>query len=68
MYQLSTEKRQDCALRARASLTSRYDTRDIVDLYAGITPELVPDFYGLRGDSSDNIQAFPRNWLRKPLR
>ncbi len=29
------------------------------DLYHGITPALVPDFYGLKGDSSDNIPGVP---------
>ena len=29
------------------------------DLYHGITPQLVPDFYGLKGDSSDNIPGVP---------
>ena len=29
------------------------------DLYHGITPELVPDFYGLKGDTSDNIPGVP---------
>ena len=27
------------------------------DLYHGITPALVPDFYGLKGDTSDNIRV-----------
>ena len=35
-------------------------SRDSVDdLYHGVTPELVPDFYGLKGDSSDNIPGVP---------
>ena len=29
------------------------------DLYHGITPALVPDFYGLKGDTSDNIPGVP---------
>jgi DNA polymerase-1 len=31
----------------------------VADLYHGITPELVPDFYGLKGDTSDNIPGVP---------
>ena len=31
----------------------------VEDLYHGITPALVPDFYGLKGDSSDNIPGVP---------
>lgn len=31
----------------------------VVDLYGGITPQLVPDFYGLKGDTSDNIPGVP---------
>ena len=35
------------------------DPSTVEDLYHGITPELVPDFYGLKGDSSDNIPGVP---------
>ncbi|MDP9399826.1 MAG: DNA polymerase I [Actinomycetota bacterium] len=38
--------------------TRVYDREGVVDRY-GIGPELVPDFYGLKGDTSDNIPGIP---------
>jgi DNA polymerase-1 len=38
--------------------TKTYDRQDVVDRY-GIPPELIPDFYGLKGDTSDNIPGVP---------
>ncbi len=38
--------------------TKIYDHQAVVDRY-GITPELIPDFYGLKGDTSDNIPGVP---------
>ena len=38
--------------------TKIYDRRAVLDRY-GIPPELIPDFYGLKGDSSDNIPGVP---------
>ena len=38
--------------------TKIYDRRAVVDRY-GIPPELIPDFYGLKGDTSDNIPGIP---------
>jgi DNA polymerase I len=38
--------------------TKVYDRQDVVDRY-GIGPELIPDFYGLKGDTSDNIPGVP---------
>jgi DNA polymerase I len=38
--------------------TKIYDHQAVIDRY-GITPALVPDFYGLKGDSSDNIPGVP---------
>jgi DNA polymerase-1 len=38
--------------------TKLYDRQAVVDRY-GIVPELVPDFYGLKGDTSDNIPGIP---------
>src|ERR687887_277019 len=51
--------------RVRVMATSRgitdtktYDYQAVVDRY-GIPPELIPDFYGLKGDTSDNIPGVP---------
>jgi DNA polymerase-1 len=38
--------------------TKIYDRPAVVDRY-GIPPELIPDFYGLKGDTSDNIPGVP---------
>ncbi len=38
--------------------TKIYDRDAVVDRY-GIPPELIPDFYGLKGDTSDNIPGIP---------
>jgi DNA polymerase-1 len=38
--------------------TKIYDRRAVIDRY-GIEPELIPDFYGLKGDTSDNIPGIP---------
>jgi DNA polymerase-1 len=38
--------------------TRTYDTQGVIDRY-GIPPELVPDFIGLKGDTSDNIPGVP---------
>jgi DNA polymerase-1 len=38
--------------------TKVYDREAVIDRY-GIPPELIPDFYGLKGDTSDNIPGVP---------
>src|SRR5271166_4889198 len=38
--------------------TKIYDRRAVIDRY-GIPPALIPDFYGLKGDTSDNIPGVP---------
>ena len=38
--------------------TKFYDYEGVIERY-GIAPELIPDFYGLKGDSSDNIPVVP---------
>ena len=38
--------------------TRTYDREAVVDRY-GIPPELIPDFIGLKGDTSDNIPGVP---------
>src|SRR6202046_409216 len=49
------------AIRPRSrgiSDTKVYDRQGVIDRY-GIPPELVPDFLGLKGDTSDNIPGVP---------
>src|SRR5919112_2500994 len=38
--------------------TKVYDRQAVIDRY-GIPPESIPDFYGLKGDTSDNIPGVP---------
>jgi DNA polymerase-1 len=38
--------------------TKLYDHQAVLDRY-GIAPEQIPDFYGLKGDTSDNIPGIP---------
>jgi DNA polymerase-1 len=38
--------------------TKLYDHAGVVERY-GLTPDLIPDFYGLKGDTSDNIPGVP---------
>jgi len=38
--------------------TKIYDRQAVLDRY-GVPPELIPDFYGLKGDTSDNIPGVP---------
>src|SRR3954449_2657892 len=38
--------------------TKVYDHKAVIDRY-GIGPELIPDFYGLKDDTSDNIPGVP---------
>src|SRR5438874_6986528 len=40
------------------SETKVYDRDAVIERY-GIPPELIPDFYGLKGDTSDNIPGVP---------
>lgn len=59
MYQLSTDHITVVGTRKGLSDVVIMDPDSVVDLYGGITPELIPDFYGLKGDSSDNIPGVP---------
>jgi DNA polymerase-1 len=38
--------------------TKLYNRQAVIDRY-GLAPELIPDFYGLKGDTSDNIPGIP---------
>ena len=60
IFQLIDE-RATCKVMATArgiTDTKIYDRQAVIDRY-GIPPELIPDFYGLKGDSSDNIPGVP---------
>ena len=59
MYQLSSERVRILGTRKGVSDVNVMTPESVADLYGGITPDLVPDFYGLKGDSSDNIPGVP---------
>ncbi len=59
MYQLATEHVKIVSTKKGVSEVSIMTPESVDDLYHGITPELVPDFYGLKGDTSDNIPGVP---------
>ena len=59
MYQLSTEHVRIVSTKKGVTDVQIMTPETVADLYHGITPELVPDFYGLKGDSSDNIPGVP---------
>jgi len=64
-FQLIEDSPQGATGRVRVMATGRgitdtklYDREAVIDRY-GIPPELIPDFYGLKGDTSDNIPGVP---------
>lgn len=59
MYQLVTEHVNVVSTRKGLSDVAIMTPESVDDLYHGITPALVPDFYGLKGDTPDNIPGVP---------
>ena len=59
MYQLATDHVRIVSTKKGVSDVAIMDPESVDDLYHGITPALVPDFYGLKGDTSDNIPGVP---------
>src|SRR3954470_23810696 len=58
-YQLPDDGRVKVMTTSRGITDTRvYDSEGVVERY-GIPPELVPDFIGLKGDTSDNIPGVP---------
>jgi DNA polymerase-1 len=58
-YQLVDDGRVKIMTTSRGITDTRvYDRDGVIDRY-GIPPELVPDFIGLKGDTSDNIPGVP---------
>src|ERR1700722_178652 len=57
-YQLVDEQVRIMTTSRGITDTRVYDREGVIDRY-GIPPELVPDFIGLKGDTSDNIPGGP---------
>ena len=57
-YQLVDERVRIMTTSRGITDTRVYDRQGVIDRY-GIPPELVPDFIGLKGDTSDNIPGVP---------
>src|ERR1700742_3479704 len=57
-YQLVTDGVRIMTTSRGITDTKIYDTQGVIDRY-GITPDKVPDFIGLKGDTSDNIPGVP---------
>ncbi len=58
-YQLADDGRVRIMTTSRGITDTRvYDRDGVVERY-GISPELIPDFIGLKGDTSDNIPGVP---------
>ncbi|MEA2145057.1 MAG: polymerase, partial [Solirubrobacteraceae bacterium] len=57
-YQLVTDGVRIMTTSRGITDTKVYDVEGVKDRY-GIPPELVPDFIGLKGDTSDNIPGVP---------
>src|SRR5215210_3738723 len=57
-YQLVTDGVRIMTTSRGITDTKIYDREGVIERY-GIPPELVPDFIGLKGDTSDNIPGVP---------
>jgi DNA polymerase-1 len=57
-YQLVDDSTKIMTTSRGITDTRVYDRQGVIDRY-GIPPELVPDFIGLKGDTSDNIPGVP---------
>src|SRR3954471_1829818 len=57
-YQLVTDGVRIMTTSRGITDTKIYDREGVIDRY-GIPPELIPDFIGLKGDTSDNIPGVP---------
>ncbi len=59
IYQLATDHIKIVGTRRGLSDVKIVTPEEVVEAYNGVTADLIPDFYGLKGDSSDNIPGVP---------
>ncbi len=59
VYQLATDHVSIVNTKKGVSEVVVLDPAAVTELYSGVTPRLVPDYYGLKGDTSDNIPGVP---------
>lgn len=57
-YQLATDKTRIVTTKKGITDVAIYGPAEVVERY-GVTPAQVPDYLGLKGDSSDNIPGVP---------
>ncbi len=58
-YQLANENVSILANKKGMTDVAVLGPDEICELYEGVRPEQIPDFYGLKGDTSDNIPGVP---------
>ena len=58
-YQLVTDHVRVVSTKKGLSDVVVYDPAGVAELYDGVTPAQIPDFYGMKGDTSDNIPGVP---------
>ena len=58
-YQLVNDRVKVVATKKGISDVVVYGPDEVAELYEGVRPEQIPDFYGLKGDTSDNIPGVP---------
>ncbi|MEE8715815.1 MAG: DNA polymerase I [Coriobacteriales bacterium] len=59
VYQLATDHVRVVNTKKGLSDVVVFDPKGVAELYDGVTPALIPDYYGLKGDTSDNIPGVP---------
>ncbi len=58
-YQLATDHTHVVATKKGLTDVVVYGPDEVTELYDGVHPDQIPDFYGLKGDTSDNIPGVP---------
>ena len=59
IYQLATDHVHIVSMKKGMSDVRIVTPEEVLKAYEGVSAKLIPDFYGLKGDSSDNIPGVP---------